>query len=247
MNEMSPFPCHGKLDCTVCFPSGDGIAVAGQWKIRNDPGYYGSSNPRTLVLGFSKGSTQADVYATGVFEDVPFAKCRPRLASALRIVGVLAKGDSVENKFYADESDLAFASLVRCSLARWDERSKGYSTSGPIVGKAFKETEARRFTENCAKQFLSRFPERLRLIIMLGVDDNYIKNCRTLVGRLHQLRTVNHVSYTNGQVTWVHVIHPSPANGHFESWVSGDAGRVPMGRKRELAKVVVQRVLGTCS
>jgi hypothetical protein len=80
---------------------------------------------------------------------------------------------------------------------------------------------------------------------MLGVNDNYIQNCRTLLSRLHQLRVVNDVSYTNGQVTWVHLVHPSPANGHFERWISGDAGWVPIARKRDLAKVVVQRVLGT--
>jgi hypothetical protein len=114
------------------------MAMAGPWKIRNNPGHWGSSNPSILVLGFSKGSTQADVHATGAFEDVPFAKARHRLTTVLQTVGILGNGENVEEKLRADEPDMAFASLVRCSPARWDKRSNGYTTSGAIVTKALR-------------------------------------------------------------------------------------------------------------
>ncbi len=74
---------------------------------------------------------------------------------------------------------------------------------------------------------------------MLGIDDAYIDNCRKLFGRSHEITPVNEVAYTNGKVTWVHATHPSPANGHFTTWLTGDATQTAIARKRELAKAAV--------
>jgi hypothetical protein len=230
-------PCHGKLNCKRCFATGESVLTVGPWRLRNDPGHWGSINPKVLVLGFSKGSTQADVYANGRFEDVPFAECRTRLASILRTLGLLADNDSIDAKFTANEVDFGFASLIRCSLARWNDKSRSYRTSGQIIKQAFEEET--KFIHNCVERYASGFPERLKLIVMLGIDDAYIENCRKLFSRIHDIRPVNEVAYTNGRVTWVHATHPSPANGHFTTWLTGDATRTAISRKRELAKEAV--------
>lgn len=233
---MYDFPCHGKLNCKKCFPAGETVLTVGPWRIRNDPGHWGSINPKVLVLGFSKGSTQSDVYATGRFEDIPFAECRPRLVSIFRTLGLLRDNEGIDARFTANEVDVAFASLVRCSLGRWNDKSRSFRTSGQIIKQVFEEQTPLQFVHNCAERFASDFPERLKLIIMLGIDDAYIDNCRRLFSRLHDIRTINDVSYTNGRLTWVHVTHPSPANGHFTTWLTGDATRTAIARKRELAK-----------
>ena len=55
-------------------------------------------NPEYLVLGFSKGATQAGFYDHGTFENVAFAGMRPRLTLALQAVGVLTETESVDEK-----------------------------------------------------------------------------------------------------------------------------------------------------
>lgn len=236
---MFTLPCHGKLNCRKCFTTGENVLTVGPWRLRNDPGHWGSSNPKILVLGFSKGSTQADVYANGRFEDVPFAKCRTRLASILRTLGLLGDTDNIDAKFTANEVDFAFASLVRCSLARWNDKSKSYQTSGAIIQQAFREPFPLSVIHNCIERFLSALPERLKLIVMLGIDDAYVENCRIVLSRLHTLHSINDVSYTNGMVTWVHVAHPSRANVHLTTWLSGNPSQAAIARKRELAKNAV--------
>ena len=71
-------PRHGKLSCRLCFPVGQAIVTGGEWQARNDPGHWGGSNPKILVLGFSKGKTQSDVYAGGAFDEVVFNGMRER-------------------------------------------------------------------------------------------------------------------------------------------------------------------------
>ncbi len=89
-------PIHGKIQCRDCF-IGDSFTANPHpdWKLINQPAAYGSSKPRYLVLGFSKGATQQAIYDRGPIEQVAFAGMRPRLSVALQIMGVLEEGDSV--------------------------------------------------------------------------------------------------------------------------------------------------------
>ena len=69
--RIAALPEHGKIQCRRCFPDKAIAHTDGLWRITNDPGAWGSRNPRYLVLGFSKGFTQADAYANGPFDAVP--------------------------------------------------------------------------------------------------------------------------------------------------------------------------------
>jgi hypothetical protein len=52
---------YGKTQCRECFKSDNQAkeqTTCDGWKLNNNPSYWGSSNPKTLVLGYSKGITQ---------------------------------------------------------------------------------------------------------------------------------------------------------------------------------------------
>jgi len=115
-------PNHGKVSCRKCFAGGTGsIMQSGNWRIQNDPCHWGSATPKYLVLGFSKGFTQADELDSGRFEDVPFKGMRRRLGQILEKFGMLGQADRIEEQFSNHENEIAFASLIRCSVARIDE------------------------------------------------------------------------------------------------------------------------------
>lgn len=228
------FPTHGKIGCQICFPAGQSVITNGLWRARNDPGHWGSSNPRILVLGFSKGKTQADAYANIVFDEVAFDQMRDRLALILQALGLLKSHEDINSKFRPDERDFAFASLVRCSLVRQG------STSGALVVRAFEEAQALGFVQTCSTRFLRALPERLRLVLMLGTNDRYIEHARELIRSLHPgVTQFNPVAYGHLKVLWVHVAHPSRANGHFREWLDGDAESSKPAWKRELAKQAI--------
>lgn len=85
-------PVHGKFSCHKCYQTCEDSfhQPHNLWNMRNDPAAWGGSEPEILVLGFSKGSTQANIYQNGKFEDIAFGgKARNRLDEALKRIGVL--------------------------------------------------------------------------------------------------------------------------------------------------------------
>ena len=81
---------HGEQGCRACFTASSHIGwhanspavfEKGQfrWHLRPNPGYWGDSEPKILVLGFSKGRDQQymiDLYNRGRkgFEDIPIVQ-----------------------------------------------------------------------------------------------------------------------------------------------------------------------------
>jgi hypothetical protein len=238
-SDYAQLPVHGRITCRRCFPKEGDIQLVGKWQVVNDPGAWGSATPKILILGFSKGFTQAAAYRTGRFEDIPFKDMRTRLTEELRLLGVLGPTEIVDDKMVADERDLAFGSLVRCSLSRLNGKGR-LECTGQVMPKSFKE-EVAPFLRRCAEVFLSRLPETLRLILMLGTTESYIHGCRNLVRSLYgsQFSDINAVSYRTGDVAWTHVSHPSGLNGHHSAWMAGDLATTA-GRKRHLAMDAVR-------
>lgn len=233
---MTQFPGHGRISCNRCFPKNTLLMPVGAWQVRNDPGAWGSSNPSILVLGFSKGATQTNIYDTGAFDDVAFGgRSRANLTDILRCVRLLKPNERVDDKIRNGEPDFAFGSLVRCSLARWNAKKGTYETSGALIKKSFQEIP--KILTNCANTFLHSLPARTKLIIMLGVDDGYIRACQNLMQQIHPegFQAINAVSYGTPEHLWVHLTHPSPGNGTRSEWLSG-APISTSGYKRELAK-----------
>jgi hypothetical protein len=238
MPDDRVFPTHGRLACSLCFSAPGATISSGNWRFRNDPGHWGSSTPKILVLGFSKGAKQADA---GSFEDVAFAGNRRNLQRVLATLGLVTESEDFNDRFRSVESCFAFASLLRCSAAMLDERTGKFMTSGPIILRSFRDANPKRMLENCANQFLRYLPSQLRLVLMLGAATSYIARCQKLIGSIHadSFSSINPVAYSAGKVTWVHVPHPSGSNnGYIKDWVSASATS-SMGAKRELAKKAI--------
>jgi hypothetical protein len=206
----------------------------------NDPGAWGSAAPEVLVLGFSKGFTQASAYNSGRFEDIPFKDMRPRLTNALQAIGVLGPTEKVDQKMIASEHKFAFGSLVRCSLSRMNEKLGRLECTGQVMPRAFIE-DVSDVVRRCAETFLVHFPESVRLVLMLGTTDAYVRGCKSLVKSIHgkDYTELNEVGYRTGSTFWTHISHPSPLNGHHGNWLKGDAF-TRSGQKRKLAEDVVR-------
>jgi hypothetical protein len=131
-----PFPTHGRIACRRCFTSDEQSQTVGKWQMVNDPAAWGSATPWVLLLGFSKGFTQANAFKTGRFEDIPFKDMRSRLTEELRLLGIIGKSETVDEKMVATETDMAFGSFVRCSLSRTNRKGKLVCT-GEVMPKAF--------------------------------------------------------------------------------------------------------------
>lgn len=221
-------PSHGPVACRKCFTDGCGKTMQlGAWKLQNDPCHWGSANPTYLVLGFSKGFTQADEFAQGRFEDVPFKGMRPRLGKILKTFGVLDNERRINEQFSNPENDIAFASLIRCSASRRDEKAsaaKGteiYSCTGSIIPKSFSEIPD--VISNCAEEFLRDLPPSVKTVVLLGNGDAYIKQTKALLARLFEssYQELNSCAVTADGRLWVWASHPSGLNGHFDAWMSG--------------------------
>jgi hypothetical protein len=240
---MDAFPAHGPIQCRKCFGGSTADALTiGRWQAVNDPGAWGSAAPKILVLGFSKGFTQAGAYRTCNFEDVPFKGMRPRLTEMLQSLGLLSRREAVDAKMLASENDFAFGSLVRCSLARRGDNGR-LECTGAVMPKAFTE-EIASVTRACAENYLTALPDSVRLVLMLGTTDGYIQSCKKLIRSIHPstYQEINTVSYRAGGAVFVHISHPSGLNGHHPKWIAGDVS-TPSGMKRNLAEAGVRAAL----
>jgi hypothetical protein len=184
-------PKHGKIDCTDCFPEGCGTVFEpnSKWRIVNDPGAWGgNSEPEYLVLGFSKGFTQAGMCNNKKFEDIAFAGMRKRLTQALQTMGVLSDSEHVTEKIDNPDSQIAFGSLIRCSVSRKDEESSKaskqntYSCTGPLITKSFDEIPE--IINNCTTKFLVGLPKSIKAVIFLSNSDKYVSNVQRILEKL---------------------------------------------------------------
>lgn len=243
MDNQTVFPLHGRLTCSNCFTSQTAsVQDIGKWRMRKDPGAWGSSTPKYVVMGFSKGATQADIYATGSFNDVAFGGevTRRNLTNILKTVGLLRSSEQIDQKIKATEREFHFGSLVRCSMSRYDDKESAkqgvpvYASSGPLVTKSF--VEIPEIIDRCAKTFLGAIPKSVKAMIVLGVTDAYVRSFQKKMQALHPegFRVINKMAYRNNEMLWVHVTHPSRGNGTLNAWLTRGGGDTS-GHKRLLA------------
>jgi hypothetical protein len=225
-------PTHGKINCKVCYKNDEHLSMPhADWKMINDPGAWGGGdNPDYLVLGFSKGATQATYYDKGSFEEVAFAGMRPRLTQALRAIGILTDQECVDDKIQNPDSNISFGSLIRCSVSRRDIKKsleKGFDVfacTGPLIKKSFSEIPE--VINRCADTFLSNLPKSVKGVFFLGNDDKYVTSCQAVLQRKFSadFKRINSMSVFADNRVWVHLAHPSGLNGHFNTWLSSDIG-----------------------
>lgn len=227
-------PQHGYIACNVCFTNEQSDQACGQWKLDNNPCAWGGESPSVLVLGFSKGANQTETLLKGRFEDIAFSGMRERLKQILMITGLLDEQRDINTLFLPEEKSFAFGSLLRCGLGYDQSNSGKFATSGPIIAKSFKDEPARTWINNCSQRYLADLPKSVEVVIFLGVANAYIENCWDLVSGLYgDARRINGVAYQASGKLFVHVAHPSPANGTFNQWCHETEGTASV--KRELA------------
>lgn len=228
---------HGRMGCMRCWSEGaDTLQESGPFRLVRDPGHWGASNPRTLVLGMSKGNTQSSAFASGPFEAVAFKGIRPRMLTIFQAVGMLPDETEAdfERRFCASETEFAFASVVRCSITGMDRKKGVHTADSPNVLPAFRRGSAgAQFVENCVDEHLAHLPPRTDLVLLLGNTDGYVSALSDMIGRTRgAISRINEVSYSSSGVLFVHLAHPSKGNGHFGAFVRGEGSP---GRKRDLA------------
>lgn len=231
---MSTAYAHGPKQCRLCFSSTEATLSLGDWRLHNNPGYYGSSTPSTLVLGFSKGATQNRAAEAGNFDKVAFAGARHRLETVLAVLGLMPRDRSIDDLMTAREREFGVASLVRCSFCKM--KGGECNTSGDVIPSAFTNADTVRIIERCAATHLKTLPPSVRRVVLLGTADAYIKKTKAIFSGMYaNFSSVNEVAFRAGGALWVYAAHPSPGNGHFESWASGAQANAS-ARKRMLAQ-----------
>jgi hypothetical protein len=227
-HASSPSPYeHGQQVCRACFgDAGLGwnseqtqefAAGRRRWRLRANPGYWGSSAPEVLVLGFSKGPNQDKKIAAGAaFEDVPFAGMRGDLRRLLAAVGLVGPDEDMDSLFFSTERRFGFASLVRCSVAIWARNSKKefdwIGTGGNIIGQTVMAEPA--FVTTCiARHLAAGLPASVKLMVLLGsAEKNVLSIMRALGGEPICPGAGTHYAYRALGCTVIHLPHPAGGN-----------------------------------
>lgn len=218
------------------------------WRITGNPMAWGSAMPEVLVLGFSKGPTQAGALSSQPHDEIAYRGGRTDLAKILHYVGLLPSADSslVDRAIADRDGRFHFASLIRCTVERHDARRGQWTGTGGgmldrFVATGFGATVA----ANCTSRFLSELPAKTRLVIMLGMGSkgSYIAACRNLfaAARPGPWSNINDVSYSDGRITVVHTEHFQSQGALIPNWLSGD--RHERGRLGVLAREGVASAL----
>jgi hypothetical protein len=221
--------CRGKDACSEVTRHGD-------WVLRTNPGYWGSTNPEVVVLGFSKGANQIRAAISGDFDGIAFAGARPRLKQVLTTLGLLAHDEDIDQALTASGRKLGVASLLRCGLSR--EVGGKLKTSGDVIKRAVKDSWARQTISRCIRHHLPQLPLSVRKVVLLGNDDDYVDAVKSMVSEAFaDYREVNRMAFRARGITWVFAAHPSPLNGHFPRWIAGEED--VQGHKCQLACVAL--------
>ena len=257
---MSCLPSHGRVKCVRCFEPAQATdfditrrgAPDATWRITSNPLAWGSVEPEIVVLGFSKGPTQAGALAGSPHDAIAYKGSRAAVGKIFAHIGIVPEPkdgryrEMVDRLIADQDGRLHFGSLVRCTVERYDEDGRAWKGSGGGMLDKFMATPfGHEVASNCASQFLGALPVRTKLVVMFGLGSklNYISATRKLVeaARPGKWRTVNEVAYSDGSVTFVHVEHFASQGALLPNWLGANAHpRSEYGRK---ARDAVQTAL----
>src|SRR5258705_1344898 len=189
---MSELPSHGRVQCVLCH-RGQPHAFdrtrteESGWRITNNPLAWGNPRPEVVVLGFSKGPTQAGALSSQPHDQIAYRGGRTNLARILHHIGLIAAPDGrLVDQAIADRNGrFHFASLIRCTVERFDEKERvagkeWKGTGGGMLHKFVARDFGRKVLANCSTRFLTILPDQIKLIVMLGLgtEGNYVAACR---------------------------------------------------------------------
>lgn len=187
--------------------------------------------------------------ANGTFDQVPFKDMRSNLLEVLQIVDLMKGETSVDRRIAANEQFYGWGSLLRCSLTGWRKKNDiwGYGCESRVVIDAMKDPGGKPFFKNCVRRFLIGLSERTRAVILLGNDNNYMKEVRKVAAQVFAdyRPGPGPSSFTADGRTFVHVAHPSGTNGYRGEFLTGSIEK-GQGAKREEARDAIRAALAGC-
>jgi len=232
---MSCLPKHGRVECNRCFVKSTPIFDQSReecdgWRITSNPLAWGNQIPKMVVLGFSKGPTQAGALTKKPHDQIAYKGSRLNVGKIMAHIGLIPLSPPEILKQKVDEliSDpngkFHFGSLIRCTVERYDEKVKKWKGSGGGMLDKFVTTKfGRLVTENCTKEYLATLPNSTKLVLMfgLGTKQNYVKEAFKLYNnaRPGQWNWINEISYTDQKIIVVHVEHFASQGALIPNWL----------------------------
>lgn len=257
---MKTLPAPGRIDCSRCFKGCSSVQFDqtrrqdGDWRITANPLAWGNAKPEVVVLGFSKGPTQAGALTTAPHNEIAYKGGRGNVGKILAHIGLLsACGDgdlaSAVSKAIADPSGrFHFGSLVRCTVERYEQESSTWKGSGGGMLDKFVATSfGQEVANNCTEEFLSQLPPSTKLVVMFGLGSrlNYVKEAFKLYQKARNgtWRWLNEVAYTDGAIVVVHVEHFASQGALIPQWTGKDQHE--RGQYGRMAQEAVRLALGS--
>lgn len=232
---MANLPAHGRVPCTRCLLDREvefdvSKRTEGSWRITSNPLAWGNQKAEVVVLGFSKGPTQAGALTTIHHDLIAFKGSRHNVGKILIHVGLLKRNTTKTISEVIDDivSDTTgrfhFGSLIRCTVERYDKVANGWKGSGGgMLDKFIATPFGTEVASNCCGQFLGELPKETKLIIMFGLGSklNYVVSAKRLFEKARGTRfaQINSVAYTDGKITVVHVEHFASQGALIPNWL----------------------------
>jgi hypothetical protein len=232
---MTHLPNHGRIDCTNCFNEEPVLfdqtqKSDGSWRITANPLAWGNTAAEIVVLGFSKGPTQAGALASTPHDQIAYKGSRLNVGKILAHIGLMEKTEDSVLKHTVDDAianrngRFHFGSFIKCTVERRDpETGKWKGSGGGMLDKFVATPFGQSIAQTCATKFLGTLPESTKLVVMfgLGTKQNYVHEAFKLFeaarpGRWHW---VNEVSYSDSIITVVHVEHFASQGALIPNWL----------------------------
>jgi hypothetical protein len=254
---MHTLPQHGRVSCSICFIGCDKVEfdrtrrTEDTWRITANPLAWGNPEAEIVVLGFSKGPTQAGALDATPHDAIAYKGGRKRMGQILRHVGLLpgVPDNQLEHTVSAciakRDGRFHFGSLIRCTVERL-HKGQWKGSGGGMLDKFVATPFGGDVAASCTTQFLTHLPTSTRLVVMFGMGSglNYVSECQALFQRSRggTWRWLNDVAYTDGRVTVVHVEHFASQGPLIGQWL----GIRPHPRQRwgRMAQEAVESVFG---
>ena len=250
-------PTAGRIACTLCyagpvaFDKSHAEQAEGGWRLTANPLSWGNDRPEVLVLGFSKGLSQAGELQRLPHNEIPYRKGRMQVGKILSHIGLLPPVPPDELKqmvqdAIADRSGrFGWGSLIRCTVERFDQKKREWVGSGGMIDQFMATEFGKAISNNCATRFLSNLPPETKLVVLfgLGAGGSYVATARKAIeqARSGEWLTINDVAYTDGKVTVVHVEHFASQGANIPNWLG--LNEHPRARLGLLARDAVQYAL----
>lgn len=231
---MSCLPEHGRINCTLCHraPVQFDRTQTGnsQWRITANPLAWGNPQAEVVVLGFSKGQTQAGAIARQPHDEIAYKNHRRNVGKILAHVGLIRHGTPealtcTVHRLIADRAGLFhFGSLIRCAVERFDQAEGEWTgTGGGMLDRFVADDFGKIVAERCAARFLQKLPSETKLVVMfgMGTKGNYIREARHLFETVRpgHWQRINDVAYRDDQLTVVHVEHFASQGAIVPNWL----------------------------